>query len=48
VAMTKYGLMQVKVTIVGQRITQVTVVRRTGDGANSQRIASFAIPKPAR
>jgi uncharacterized protein with FMN-binding domain len=45
VAMTKYGPMQVKVTIVGQRITRVTVVQRTDDGAKSQRIASFTIPK---
>jgi uncharacterized protein with FMN-binding domain len=46
VAMTKYGPMQVKVTVVGQRITRVTVVQRTGHGAKSQRIASFVIPKP--
>jgi uncharacterized protein with FMN-binding domain len=44
-AMTKYGPMQVKVTVVGQRITQVTVVQRTGSGVKSQRIASFVIPK---
>jgi hypothetical protein len=37
--------MQVKVTVVGQRITQVTVVQRTGSGVKSQRIASFVIPK---
>lgn len=41
---TRYGLMQVKVTMVGQRVTQVTVVRRTGAGA-TQRIASLPIPK---
>jgi len=46
VTKTKYGLMQVKVTTVGQRITRVTVVQRTGGGAESQRIGSFAIPKP--
>ena len=47
VAMTKYGPMQVKVTVVGQRVTRVTVVQRTAGSAKSQRIASFAIPKPA-
>jgi len=46
VAMTKYGPMQVKVTVVGQRITRVTVVQPTGYGAQIKRIASFAIPKP--
>jgi uncharacterized protein with FMN-binding domain len=45
VAMTKYGPMQVKVTVVGQRITRVTVVQRTGRGTQSKRIASFVIPK---
>lgn len=45
VAMTKYGPMQVKVTVVGQRITRVTVMQRTDQDAKSQRIASFVIPK---
>jgi uncharacterized protein with FMN-binding domain len=47
VAMTKYGPMQVKVTVVGQRVTRITVLQRTGQGAKSERIASFVIPKPA-
>lgn len=47
VAMTKYGPMQLKITMVGQRITRVTVVRQTGHGAQTQRIASFTVPKPA-
>lgn len=47
VATTKYGPMQLKITMVGQRITRVTVVRQTGHGAQTQRIASFTVPKPA-
>jgi hypothetical protein len=39
--------MQVKVTMVGQRITRITVVQRTGSGTQSRRIASLAIPRPA-
>ena len=46
VTMTKYGPMQIKVTIVGQRITRVAVVRPAGHGTQSQRIASLPIPKP--
>ena len=45
VAMTRDGPMQVKVTIVGQRITRIIVMQGTGHGGNSQRIASFTIPK---
>ncbi|HLK02472.1 MAG TPA: hypothetical protein VKU39_21540 [Streptosporangiaceae bacterium] len=45
VTMTRYGLMQIKITIVGQRITRVSVVQRSGHGAQSRRIASFAVPK---
>jgi uncharacterized protein with FMN-binding domain len=44
---TRYGLMQVKVTMVGQQITRVTVVQRAGDGTQTRRIASLAIPKAA-
>jgi uncharacterized protein with FMN-binding domain len=45
VATTPYGPMQVRLTLDGQRITKVTVVRRTDDGTESQQIDSFAIPK---
>lgn len=45
VTMTRYGLMQVKITMVGQRITRVSVLQRTGHGTQSRRIASLAIPK---
>jgi len=42
---TPYGPMQVKVTLTGQRITAVTVLQETNDGAESQQIDSFSIPK---
>jgi uncharacterized protein with FMN-binding domain len=42
---TPYGPMQVKVTLTGSRITEVAVVQQTNDGAESQQIDSFAIPK---
>lgn len=42
---TMYGPMQVKVTLAGQRITNVSVVQETNDGQESQQIDSFAIPK---
>ena len=45
VATTQYGPMQVRLTLDGQRITKVAVVRRTDDGTESQQIDSFAIPK---
>jgi uncharacterized protein with FMN-binding domain len=45
VATTPYGPMQVRLTLDGQRITKVAVVRRTDDGTESQQIDSFAIPK---
>jgi hypothetical protein len=44
VAMTKDGPMQVKVTMVGQRITRVIVVQRTSNGTGSRRFASFPMP----
>lgn len=47
VTMTKYGPMQARVTVVGQRITRVTVVQRTGQGTKSRLIASIVIPKVA-
>jgi uncharacterized protein with FMN-binding domain len=37
--------MQVEITLTGQRITKVTVVQQTDDGAESQQIDSFAIPE---
>jgi uncharacterized protein with FMN-binding domain len=42
---TPYGPMQVKITLTGSRITQVTVVQETNDGTESQQIDSFSIPK---
>lgn len=42
---TPYGPMQVKVTLSGTRITQVTVVQETDDGEESQQIDSFSIPE---
>ena len=42
---TMYGPMQVKVTLEGQKITAVAVVQETNDGAESQQIDSFSIPK---
>jgi uncharacterized protein with FMN-binding domain len=45
VASTPYGPMQVQVTLAGTRITAVTVLQQTNDGAESGQIDSFAIPK---
>jgi uncharacterized protein with FMN-binding domain len=45
VANTQYGPMQVQVTLVGQRITKVTVVQQTNVGAMSEQIDSTAIPQ---
>jgi uncharacterized protein with FMN-binding domain len=42
---TMYGPMQVKVTLDGSKITNVSVVQETNDGQESQQIDSFAIPK---
>jgi uncharacterized protein with FMN-binding domain len=42
---TMYGPMQVKVTLEGQKITNVSVVQETNDGQESQQIDSFSIPK---
>jgi len=42
---TMYGPMQVKVTLDGQKITNVSVVQETNDGQESQQIDSFSIPK---
>jgi uncharacterized protein with FMN-binding domain len=42
---TQYGPMQVQLTLVGQRITKVTVVQQTNVGAMSEQIDSTAIPQ---
>src|ERR1700722_11068918 len=42
---TTYGPMQVKVTLEGKKITNVSVVQETNDGQESQQIDSFSIPK---
>ena len=42
---TMYGPMQVKVTLDGSKITNVSVVQETNDGQESQQIDSFSIPK---
>jgi uncharacterized protein with FMN-binding domain len=42
---TQYGPMQVQVMLSGKRITKVTVVQRTNDGAESTEIDNNAIPK---
>ena len=45
VASTQYGPMQVQVTLAGTKITKVTVLQRTDDGAESDQIDAYAIPK---
>jgi uncharacterized protein with FMN-binding domain len=45
VASTQYGPMQVQVTLVGKKITQVNVLQRTDDGTESDQIDATAIPK---
>ena len=45
VANTQYGPMQVQVTLAGVKITKVTVLQRTDDGAQSDEIDGSAIPK---
>jgi uncharacterized protein with FMN-binding domain len=45
VASTEHGPMQVQLTLAGQKITKVTILQRTNDGAESVQIDSFAIPK---
>jgi uncharacterized protein with FMN-binding domain len=42
---TQYGPMQVQVTLAGTKITKVTVLQRTNDGAESDEIDGNAIPK---
>src|SRR5262249_10780690 len=45
VANTQYGPMQVQVTLMGVKITRVTVIKRTNDGAESDQIDANAIPR---
>jgi uncharacterized protein with FMN-binding domain len=45
VANTQYGPMQIELTLVGQKITKVTVLQRTDDGSESNEIDSMAIPQ---
>lgn len=45
VADTMYGPMQVQVTLAGTKITKVTVLQRTDDGAESNQIDATAIPR---
>jgi uncharacterized protein with FMN-binding domain len=45
VANTQYGPMQVQVTLAGPKITKVTVLQRTDDGAESDQIDANAIPQ---
>ncbi len=44
-ASTPYGPMQVQVTLAGTRITNITVVQQTNEGARSDQIDAAAIPK---
>jgi uncharacterized protein with FMN-binding domain len=45
VANTDHGPMQVQLTLAGTKITKVTVLQQTNDGAESQEIDATAIPK---
>ena len=45
VASTQYGPMQVAVTVAGARITKVTVLQQTNEGAQSSQIDAMAIPQ---
>jgi uncharacterized protein with FMN-binding domain len=47
VATTQFGPMQVQVTLAGMKITKVTVLQRTNDGAESDQIDANALPKLA-
>lgn len=44
-ATTPYGPMQVQVTLTAMKITKVTVLQQTNDGAESNQIDGNAIPK---
>jgi uncharacterized protein with FMN-binding domain len=45
VASTQHGPMQVQLTLAGAKIAKVTVLQRTDDGAESDQIDAYAIPK---
>jgi uncharacterized protein with FMN-binding domain len=45
VASTQYGPVQVAVTVAGTRITKVTVLQQTNEGAQSSQIDATAIPQ---
>jgi uncharacterized protein with FMN-binding domain len=45
VASTQRGPMQVQLTVAGTKITKVTLLQRTDDGAESDQIDAYAIPK---
>jgi uncharacterized protein with FMN-binding domain len=45
VASTEHGPMQVQLTVAGTKITKVTLLQRTNDGAESDQIDAYAIPK---
>ena len=45
VASTEHGPMQVQLTLAGTKITKVTLLQRTNDGAESDQIDAYAIPK---
>jgi uncharacterized protein with FMN-binding domain len=45
VASTQHGPMQVQLTLAGTKITKVTLLQRTDDGAESDQIDAYAIPK---
>ena len=44
VASTQHGPMQVQLTVAGTKITKVTLLQRTDDGAESDQIDATAIP----
>jgi uncharacterized protein with FMN-binding domain len=45
VASTRYGPMQVQITVTGKRITKVNVLQQTNVGSYSGQVDSFAVPQ---
>ena len=45
VAGTRYGPMQVQITVTGKRITKVNVLQQTNVGSYSGQVDSFAVPQ---
>lgn len=45
VASTRYGPMQVQITVTGKRITKVNVLQQTNIGSYSGQVDSFAVPQ---